>query len=216
MDLNVYYKQKRRKAAVFKLAAFFLILSLAASAVFGLIRVFKAYNIQQVLTAYSFGLSKLPEAQVAAAPWLIFCPRYAEGFGEASLPARCSYVDTNGILSESAPYFSENPLPELIMDGLWDIKIGDRMVENGMIQFLNIFFGALKSIEAAPWRVAIANKDIKITLKEGWHILLSLNVPAEESAANLKLLLDKKIGKQRSKLEYIDLRFLDKAFYKLR
>ncbi|KKT28001.1 MAG: hypothetical protein UW15_C0039G0006 [Parcubacteria group bacterium GW2011_GWC1_44_10] len=90
------------------------------------------------------------------------------------------------------------------------------MVENGMIQFLNIFFGALKSIEAAPWRVAIANKDIKITLKEGWHILLSLNVPAEESAANLKLLLDKKIGKQRSKLEYIDLRFLDKAFYKLR
>jgi len=47
-------------------------------------------------------------------------------------------------------------------------------------------------------------------------LLASFELPAEQIAQDLKLLLDQKIGQDRPRLEYVDLRFPDKAFYKLR
>lgn len=196
MNLQDYYRQKRRKAAALKLAGLFLVLSLAAVAIWGLIWVLRG-----LLATPEYQ----PKEQNIAPPWLIFCATSA-----------CFYVDANGVLSESAPRFSKNPLPELYLAEKGAVKIGERIMSEEEVSFLAVFLNALKDMSAAPERIAISAGGIKISLKEGWFILVSPELPPEKALGELKLLLDQKIGDRRAALEYVDMRFLNKAFYKLK
>lgn len=206
MDLNTYYKRKRRKAALLKLAGVFLSLLFAGAIIWGFSFLFNDSAFKHILQTYGLASPEIkPGEQPKAPPWLIFC-----------LPDDCFYIDENGVLSESAPRFSENPLPELAIDGERSIKIGERLMEDAAIVFIKIFLDNLKSAGAEPARIEIADHGAKIILKEGWHILISFDTSADEAASNLKLLLDQKIKEVRNGLEYIDLRFPNKAFYKLR
>ena len=216
MDLNAYYKRKRRRTAVFKLAGFLLILSLAALIVWGLSDVLNTINVKQIFTKN--------EAQIKTPPWLIFCSDKNE----------CFYVNADGVLEEKAPNFSENPLPELISPALrrrlqrgeqGDFSNGDRILSQPNVTFLKVFVieiqnikGAIKKIEIVdlPANLQAGNQEVKFFFQEGWFLLASFELPAEQIAQDLKLLLDQKIGQDRPRLEYVDLRFPDKAFYKLR
>lgn len=206
MDLNTYYKRKRRKAAILKLAGVFLVLLFAGAAIWGFRFIFNASAFKYILQTYGLASSESQnEEQIKAPPWLIFC-----------LADNCFYVDKSGVLSESAPRFSENPLPELAIGGEPDIKIGERAMKEAAVKFLNVFFSAIKSIGAEPSRVEILSNELKIVLKEDWYIFTSFDAPPEKTVANLKLLLDQKIKEKRADLEYVDMRFPNKAFYKLR
>ena len=129
----------------------------------------------------------------------------------------CFYINSAGVLGERAPHFSENPLPELAVEGRSSAKTGDQILSEPQTQFLEAFFGSLKNLNIAPLKIEVSeNKDIKIFTKEGWFILASSDPDTQEVAANLKLLLDQKIKDKRDELEYIDLRFKNKSFYKFR
>ncbi len=52
--------------------------------------------------------------------------------------------------------------------------------------------------------------------KEGWYILLNTKNEPNPSFNNLKLVFDTQIKEKRLKLEYIDLRFGQKVFFKLK
>src|SRR3989344_3726410 len=139
-------------------------------------------------------------------PWLIFCET-----SEA-----CYYIDEKGALSERSPVFSENPLPQIRSGDLKGVKLGDGIIPAEDAVFLKEWFSSLKTIGEAPAEIEFLKKgEIKILLKKGWFIYLAGRSSPEKIFWDLKLLLDQKIKDARPKLEYIDLRFENKAFYKL-
>ncbi len=178
-------------------------------------------DVKQILKEKGFDL---PEAEkqipntllirfISTPPLFIFCPPAQAGQDKNA----CFYVNGAGALGERAPHFSESPLPELAVSGQSSAQIGDRIILEQEIQFLGEFLVALKDLNIAPSKIEVSeNKDIKIFMKEGWYILTSSDLPADRVSGDLRLLLDQKIAGGRSRLEYIDLRFPNKAFYKLR
>jgi hypothetical protein len=56
----------------------------------------------------------------------------------------------------------------------------------------------------------------EVYLKEGWYILLNDKNEPDQTFSNLELVLDQEIKEKRPKLDYIDLRFGKKVFYKLK
>lgn len=57
---------------------------------------------------------------------------------------------------------------------------------------------------------------IELVTSEGWAIYLDAAQDLEEQLANAELILETKVGDGRGRLEYIDVRFGEKVFYKLR
>ncbi len=58
------------------------------------------------------------------------------------------------------------------------------------------------------------SREVKVVTSEGWEIYLDTTKDLEMQLANLKLVLDQKIKNNRQKLEYIDLRFGNRVYYK--
>ncbi|MDP3935355.1 MAG: hypothetical protein Q8Q46_04030 [Candidatus Giovannonibacteria bacterium] len=178
-------------------------------------------SVNQILKEKGFDLAEVSKQIpstllirfISAPPLFIFCPPTQADQDKSA----CFYINGAGALGERAPKFSENPLPELAIFGQSSAKIGDQIFPEQKAKFLGEFLGSLKNLNIAPLKIEVSeNKDIKIFTKEGWRILTSFDVLAEETARNLKLLLDQKIKEKRAELEYIDMRFPDKAFYKLK
>lgn len=172
-------------------------------------------QIEAVLKETGFGLASaekvFPNSLIIkfekTEPWLMACKTQEE----------CYYVDEKGAISARAPIFSELPLPQIRFKNTADIKLGDSAVSAENIAFLKIWFENFKTIDAHPLAIEyLKDKEMKISLKEGWFIHLTKNSDPQKLFTDLKLLLDQKIKDSRSKLEYIDLRFENKAFYKLR
>ena len=137
-------------------------------------------------------------------PWLIFCK-------EKDI---CFYVSQNGILTDMAPRFSENPLPTLKIN-LPEAELGGEAVPPEIAGRIFRFSEDLKTIDAAFAEVEIEN-DIKIETKEGWQIYLDKNFDPTKIFIDLSLLLQNQIKDGRKNLEYVDMRFENKAFYKKR
>lgn len=139
-------------------------------------------------------------------PWLIYCKNNTE----------CFYVDHEGFLSNAAPNFSQKPMPELMIN-FKTLGLGDSAFDGQTLIFLQDFFSGLAGIDAYPAKVELLEgRDLIIFLKEGWILKLSSYIPSSKLLADLQLLLSEKIKDQRNQLEYVDLRFENKAFYKLR
>jgi len=178
-------------------------------------------NIEQILKEKGFDLAevskKIPSTLlihfISTPPLFIFCPPALADEDKTA----CFYVNSAGAVGERAPKFSESPLPELAIYGQGSAKIGDQILSEQDTDFLGKFLGSLKNLNAAPLKIEISeNKDIKIFIKDGWFILTSMDLSADRVSDELRLLLGQKIGDKRSQLEYIDMRFPDKAFYKLK
>lgn len=172
-------------------------------------------QIETVLKETGFGLANaekvFPNSLIIkfekAEPWLMACKTQEE----------CYYVDEKGAISARAPIFSELPLPHIRFKNAANVKLGDSVVSAENIAFLKIWFENLKTIDASPLTIEfLKDEEMKFFLKEGWFIYFTKNSDPQKLFIDLKFLLDQKIKDSRPKLEYIDLRFENKAFYKFR
>lgn len=129
----------------------------------------------------------------------------------------CFYVDRNGLISESAPTFSVNPLPIIEIDPAVEPFLGEAIITVEEAQFLTLFFKELKSLEIEPRHIAFLD-DVHIETTETWEIVLRRDVALnpKELAERVSLLLSERIKDDRADLSYIDLRLENKAFYKFR
>ena len=143
---------------------------------------------------------KFPETE----PWLIYC----------HTDEKCYYVSPSGFLTDSAPRFSENPLPRVITESTKN-KIGESVLFGEEILFLKSTLAELKTLGITVKDITI-KKDANFSTKENWYLLIDKNADIKKTFSDLKLLLDQKIKDDRARLEYIDMRFENKAFYKLR
>ncbi len=139
-------------------------------------------------------------------PWLIYC----------SAGNDCYYVSEDGILSERSPHFSISPIPRIISikNG---VRLGDNIISPEDALLLRKIFQNLKKQNTYAASVSfIADGTLKITTSENWYLLISRNSNFGQIFADLKLLFYHNIKDSRPHLEYIDMRFDNKAFYKLK
>lgn len=134
---------------------------------------------------------------------------------------QCDFLDENGITFEKAPYFSAG-----VFLSFFDQRQGSSTPtweSNSQVISQEQF---KKLIE---FKNLVQEKNIKvsdITLKkegvyqldtdEGWYILLNEQNESRLSFENLKSTLDSIIKTKRGQLDYIDLRFGNKVFYKFK
>ena len=129
---------------------------------------------------------------------------------------KCYYIDKNGIPYEIAPFFTESPLPilEFVDEAKKELKLGKEFLPQENAEFLLNFNNELKNLNISIKKIEIKN-DIKITMNENWNLLILKNQKDyKDFTKKLMILFEQKI-KDRSKIEYIDMRVENKAFYKL-
>ena len=156
-------------------------------------------------------------------------PEYIMCAGEGD----CYYLNRFGVPFTIAPNFSDSPLPLISWSkdsisrlGKNNVLFGNPVLSNTVSGFLNDFstrFRAagftIKKIELGD----IANaslpadaKEAKLFTGEGWYVFVNTGLAPETVFNDLKLLLDQKVGSSRALLNYVDLRFSNRAFYMLR
>ena len=146
--------------------------------------------------------------------WGIFCNDLA---GSAS--STCVMIDESGYAYAESP----EPKGSLILKVRSDdagVSVGDFAVRPETMDRIRIL--AQKLPEAAGvWAEDFelrqdAPRDIRAAMAGGFHIFLRTDTDLANAMRVLKKVLDEEIGDRRSKLDYIDLRFGNKVFYKLR
>ncbi len=144
--------------------------------------------------------------------WGVYCVRVP---GEP--PGSCAYLDTHGVAYEELSRFAGWLLP--VIYGAAPARLGDPAVPAGTLEFFNGAAAALASLGGellSLSRSTTTPDDVRLSLAEGWSVWLTASRPIPEWLDILRTVLEKEIGGRRSELDYVDLRFGAKVFYKFR
>lgn len=149
-------------------------------------------------------------------PAYVWCPQ--DDVGEDTAPkSQCYFLDEHGFSFSEAPRFSGPVFFEIYAGGVSDTAVGGYPFENSLFRKLTLFKNALAEISLPATRlIQMKDGDFKFELKDGGTILINEKTDINISLRNLlsaKKALDES-GKATSSLEYIDLRFGNKVFYK--
>lgn len=120
----------------------------------------------------------------------------------------CFKIDIEGVAFE-------NGKEAIVLKTEKTVSIGDRAIaKKDLSNILDIY----NSIKSDVLEILISDKGkIIARQKEGWEIYFKLDDSVNEQAENLKLVLEQKIPPEnRKNLEYIDLRFGNRIFFKYR
>lgn len=172
--------------------------------------------------------------------WALYCndSLYAKeksedaGFAEASstpsaaqdgskkFARSCFYLDDTGVVIDSAIEYQGFLLPIFFERRTGNPALGEQVLSGADILFFNSAreeykknIGAdiisFEKIDALP-------DDYILFFQEGWFVLTPRSADIPLSAKNIKTLLDAVIKDNRSRLLYIDARFGNKMFFKLK
>ena len=100
-------------------------------------------------------------------------------------------------------------LEGMLFPKLYDERKGEKRIEEGLLGFVRHFYDFGQFV--------VKNDE---TLEIGWpgamHIKISLRDDQKKVAETLALILEKEIGDRRNEVDYIDLRFGNRVYYKFR
>ena len=131
---------------------------------------------------------------------------------------RCLLIDREARAFESAAGFAGGAILKII-DARNENFLGKNILPDK--SFEKIVF----LIDNAPKRVGEEIKTVNIKsagdtyllyVKTGWYVLIDDETDEKKALENLYLALNSEIKERKAELEYIDLRFPDKVFYKYR
>ncbi|MBI2023526.1 hypothetical protein HYT01_03125 [Candidatus Giovannonibacteria bacterium] len=140
-------------------------------------------------------------------PWLLWC-----------FENSCFYVNNKGEIYERAPQFSESPLPRLSISAGPSLKIGNKIADESVISFLHVVMDGFTGLGISQENIelVIKEKEVKFFTRESWYLYTDFTLDPERTFEDFRLLLSEKIKEKRADLEYVDMRFKDKAFYKFK
>lgn len=138
---------------------------------------------------------------------------------------KCFIIDEQGVAyaqtALDAPEAVQNDLLRVSSQDGQTINEGEKVLDERRVAFLT----DLRQILQQRGGVGITGEasmyspladDVSVKSSEGWNLLLSTALPLEESADALRLVLEKQItADERAKLEYVDLRVENRAYFKL-
>ena len=137
----------------------------------------------------------------------------------------CAFLDETGFIFQPAPnfsgaiflkFFDERKEPASPSQG-GPSGIGKMMIDPAEFKKIYLFAELLAKKEFAIAKIILKDAGIyEFYLKDDWYILLNDKNEPSQAFSNLELVLEQTIKEKRSKIEYIDLRFGKKVFYKLK
>lgn len=145
--------------------------------------------------------------------WGVYCERVGPG---DPAPA-CFYVDAYGTAYEPLSSFAGWLLP--VVYAPVPVSAGAAAVAPSVLVFFNSAKAAIASIGGQLLSLTLSTstpEDVRLSLAEGWYLVVSADQPVDEWRGVLDTLLAKDVGARRRELEYVDLRFGKKVFYKYR
>lgn len=151
-------------------------------------------------------------------PVALFCGNYPEEeMEEIVAPNKCMFLDKNALVFEEAPIFSNNLYVRFFYDSLNnnEISLREKIIDEHMFDNLIKFIGLLDKNSIKTIKIIVQEEDIyQLFTNEGWYIILNKDNTSLGYLNNLIVSLDNQIKDKRSNLEYIDIRFGSKIFYK--
>ncbi|MBI4132215.1 MAG: FtsQ-type POTRA domain-containing protein [Candidatus Sungbacteria bacterium] len=145
--------------------------------------------------------------------WGVYCMRPA-----LSAPAApCAYLDAGGTAYEELLRYNGWLLP--VIYGSSVVKPGEIAVPPAMLEFFNQAKTELESLNGYALSFSFSTTtpdEVRLDLAEGFSLRITPSRPISEWLGVLKTVLEKDIGARRAELEYVDLRFGAKVFYKFR
>ena len=127
------------------------------------------------------------------------------------------FTDLNGIIlrqidqEKIGEYWDKYPIYNLNRES---VIVGDQIISQTIVNFILEVDNQLKN---APFDVQgyeeREEKEINLVVRGGWRVYMDTNTEADKIVKNLLLVYNEEI-KNADNLEYIDLRFGNKVFYK--
>ncbi len=135
-------------------------------------------------------------------------------------PDPCFYMEKRGSIFEEAPQAEGSLILLVKTRGVSEIpQIGAKIVEENLLDFMlkikdGLFFSA--NVGVKEFLLKSGNFDAEAVTTDGFRIFFDGKKNPDDQIANLKIMLEEKIGEERGNLEYIDLREGNKIYYKLK
>ncbi len=131
----------------------------------------------------------------------------------------CVYIDKQGFAYDYAPISSGFLFIKIKSDAA-EARIGSTVLEPDLmneIVFLSSEVGKISGIRAVGYELfSKISSEIKMETSEGFKILFKRGDNFANAFRVLKTVLEQEIKDKRAQLEYIDLRFGNKVFYRFR
>ena len=154
----------------------------------------------------------------------VFCNDLARSLASSSCPRdnlceACAFIDADGVLYESAPS-TEGALITKIKSDIPEVSIGMKALDSEVILWMRAFGEGLRQMfglgaVAFELKTAIP-EEVRVTTTQGFSLIIDRGADMMDIFKILRRVLDEEIGVERPRLEYVDLRFGNKVFYKLR
>lgn len=132
----------------------------------------------------------------------------------------CFYIDNTGVIIDSAIEYRGFLLPIFFERRTGNLALGERVLSDADILFFNSVSEEYKkniSVNIISFeKIDSLPDDYILFFQEGWYALVPRSANISLSAKNMKTLLESVIKNDRNRLLYIDARFRNKMFYKLK
>lgn len=137
---------------------------------------------------------------------------------KAAEDAMCAYVDQEGFAYELAPFSAGSLLIKIHGDG--ELEIPSQVISHGLAIRLAEFSKELKDvlgIDTSGYEFSRQiSREFRVKTSEGFSLWINRDNDFAGVVKVLKTVLDEEIKDRRNKLEYADLRFGNKVFYKFK
>lgn len=132
-------------------------------------------------------------------------------------------VDRRGVLVQqlSDDPDNDNSLPILIEKDKPNRNLGDEVANGELIDFIDNLYDAWqdKLPELLPENIILdqtAYPTLQVNMPEGWYVNVTGESAASDQVESLRRLLNERIKDDRIKLQYIDVRFGNRLYFKLK
>lgn len=154
--------------------------------------------------------------------WGIFCNDFKTGvpppLDAETRAAACAYIDAGGFAYERAPASSGLLLIKIHGDG--ELEIPSQAIPQELVRRMITFGEELKSalaIDAVGFEFSSQiSHEFRVKTSDGFSLWINRDDEFAGVTKVLKTVLDEEIKDRRDQLEYVDLRFGNKVFYKFR
>lgn len=155
-------------------------------------------------------------------PFGIICndaPRDIPASDQQQPEVQCAYIDTTGVAYQQAPRTTGFLIIKISTDDA-AVTVGNQMIDKVMMRRMIDVGGkihsAVSSSVVSYQLLRNTPRELRVTVKEGFSLILNRDDDLNQTLSVLRTLLEKEIKQKRKHLDYIDLRFGNKVFYKMK
>ncbi len=171
--------------------------------------------IRELTTEEVSGLPYLPTGVQA----VTITDSEASGDNTPAPTVTVSDAVSTALPATASPAIPRNAMPVLSLPNLTNSQPGKVVCSQEMLKFINeAFVGLSEPAQAMPlWFVPDDEAQSLDVMMEGdWHVFLSSTLPFDSQIDRLKVVLREKIGADRPRLKYVDLRYNETVFFRLK